>query len=138
MTQWPLLLGAAPLALAAWKDGKTHRIPDNCFKAVLGCAAANVIFGEMKLQEAGFGLAIIGAILLMFTCADSESIGGGDIKICAAIGALVGAFSGLLIVAAALTSMVAYSALRHKMTLPFAPFLFPVYIIFLILEMKVC
>lgn len=138
MTQWPLLLGVAPLAVAAWKDGKTHLIPNACVAAVFGCAAANVIFGHMNLLEAGFGLAIIGAILLLFTCAKSKSIGGGDIKLCAAMGALVGAFSGLLIVAAALTSMVVYAALRHKMTLPFAPFLFPVYIIFLILEMKAC
>jgi Flp pilus assembly protein protease CpaA len=136
MTRWPLLLAAAPLAAAAWKDGKTRTIPNACAAAVLLCAAVNVALGQLAPWEAASGLAVIGAVLLLFACADSGSIGGGDLKLCAALGALTGTVNGLLLIAAALATMAVCAALRRKKALPFAPFLFPLYLLFLILEMN--
>lgn len=134
---WALVLGAAPLAVAAWWDGRLRHIPNACTFALLACAVGNVFAGWVSWQQSLLGLFAIGGLLLLYATRPSmcDSIGGGDIKLCAALGALVGLTDGLVIIAGALIAMLLYAATTHKKTMPFAPFLFGAYTVILILEM---
>lgn len=140
MTAWPLLLALAPLAAAAWFDGKTRSIPNSCIAVVFLCAVANVVIGCLAPLAALIGFVSIGAILLI--CAigigDGEAIGGGDVKLCAALGALVGVMDGLVVIATALIGMVIFTAFRPCKSLPLGPFMLLAYSVILILELIKC
>lgn len=134
---WPLLLGAAPLAVAAWWDGKNRQIPNICILATLACAGTNVFTGWLLWQQAILGLLVIGGLMLICATRPStySAIGGGDVKLCATLGALVGLVDGLFVLAIALVAMLLYALVTRKKTLPLAPFLFGAYAAILIFLM---
>lgn len=134
-----LLIGAIPLAAAAWTDGRTGLIPDVIPVGVLLCGVLRVATGGLPLMEAAMGVVLVGFVLMF--CAlwrHRDGIGGGDIKLCAAVGGLLGPVPTLLAVAAALCALLLCGVFTRKKSMPFAPFFFPVYGLILCLEMIRC
>lgn len=133
------VLSLLPLAVAAWTDAESRRIPDACSAAVLVLGVGHAI-ALGRWMEAVLGAAVIGGLFLIGAVAldSGQAIGGGDVKLCAALGALLGAIPGLIMIATSLAAMLIYGGIRRCKSAPFAPFLFPVYVIFLILEVVMC
>ena len=78
-------------------------------------------------------MAAIG-IPLWLTAAKGGGIGGGDVKLCAALGALLGLEKMLFLLILALLSLTASGKLRKKRRLPFAPFVWGAFYILLVVE----
>ena len=78
-------------------------------------------------------MAAIG-VPLWLTAAKGGGIGGGDVKLCAALGALLGLEKMLFLLILALLSLTASGKLRKKRRLPFAPFVWGAFYILLVVE----
>ena len=128
------LLAFAPLAWAAVCDGMTRRVPNAAVSLLLVCGLGRVLCHEMTPQDALCGLLFLGLTLLLcaLLLSGGTAIGGGDVKLCAAAGFLLGPILGGLAVAAALLLLSAVGCARRTKSLPFAPFLLPTYLIFYI------
>lgn len=75
----------------AWNDWKTRRIPDQFVTAVFGAGIlAAAIFDEITILNRMSGLLIVSIPLLLLAFFVPGSIGGGDIKLMAAGGFLLG------------------------------------------------
>jgi len=119
------------LAIAAIVDLQWKVIPD--WLTLPGLAwtlLASAFLGRPRLGEALLGLALCGGVLLLMALISRGSIGGGDVKLVAMIGAMLGwrwgfgvfAFAQLCAAAFALCLFLAGRKGR-KDALPFGPFL---------------
>lgn len=83
------------VTIAAFFDIRSHRIPNwLTYPAwLLGAALAGLYFGWDGLVSSGLGFAV--TFLPMFLMFMGGSIGGGDVKLMAAVGALLGFPAGL-------------------------------------------
>lgn len=93
----------------------------------------SLIIAIIALSAKGITAFVEGIIILVFllllSCITHSSIGGGDIKLCAAIGMVTGIYSALFILIGALLLLILWAtARREKGALPVAPFLFIAYI----------
>ncbi len=83
-------LSAAVMTTAAVSDLRSHRIPNNLTypAAVAGLSLHVVASGWLGVKDSMLGLALGFGVL--FLCYMFGGIGGGDVKLAAALGALVG------------------------------------------------
>ena len=92
MGPMPLIFIALPvlLAVACYTEIRLHRIPNLLTYAgiVLGLGAAALTGGWTGLEDSAIGLALAGCVFLPFCL--MGVVGGGDMKLMAAVGAIVG------------------------------------------------
>lgn len=130
---WVNILAAAVLAVAAWQDGTTKKIPDYLIILLAVCGLAKLIWGGSLLSAlAGFAICGIPTLVLSISLKHGF-IGGGDVKLCAALGWLLGPVIGSMVILLALIGLSAYGLLWRQKVVPFAPFVFPAYLIMLFL-----
>jgi leader peptidase (prepilin peptidase) / N-methyltransferase len=88
-----ILLGAiAVLAYVAWVDYRTMEIPDKCHLVLIGLACLQMLGGvELPLAMRGWGLVAMSLPMLFVNRIKEDSFGGGDIKMCGAVGFFLGA-----------------------------------------------
>jgi len=122
-----------PLSFAALWDFRHRIIPDWTVFLIFSCAALNFAIGQTAFLPCAIGMAAIG-IPLWLTAAKGGGIGGGDVKLCAALGALLGLEKMLFLLILALLSLTASGKLRKKRRLPFAPFVWGAFYILLVVE----
>ena len=118
------------LAIVAWTDGICHEIPDNLIGVLIACGVAQNFWNGTVLQGI-VGCLICGLPPLFLAISLKRvSIGGGDVKLCAAMGLLSGPINGLLVILAALILLALYGLITRKKNtpIPFAPFVLPVYV----------
>jgi len=119
------------LATAGVVDLHRKRIPDRLTLPGLAWAlAASLFLGWPRLLDALLGVLLCGGIMLLLAVISRGSIGGGDVKLVAAIGASLGWRWGFGVVAfaqvsLALLALCLFIARRkgRKDALPFGPFL---------------
>jgi leader peptidase (prepilin peptidase)/N-methyltransferase len=125
---------AAILVYASVKDAKHRIIPNRIPAGILLIAIAKGIFipAGRPQQLLGFTVAAVFfvAIYLIF---NGKGLGGGDVKLIIALGAMAGFNYLLLLLLAASFSGLLYLFIRRKKDLAFAPFLTAGYILTLIL-----
>lgn len=96
---WALILGCLiPSAVVAWTDFRSHRVP-NVITLPMLCAglAYGAYTGQLSDALAGaFVLFVLG-----FVCFLVGGMGGGDVKLMAALGAWFGLYTGMAAVLAA-------------------------------------
>lgn len=130
---WPMLAACMPLAAASRWDVKTRTIPSKWMVLLFCCGGLRALLAHT------WWTAILGALVCGFPvlCVSITLtrgyIGGGDVKLCAALGLLLGPVDGYMVILLALIFLSAYGLLRRKMELPFAPFVFPAYIVVLLI-----
>jgi Type IV leader peptidase family. len=91
------ILYAAALIYAAVQDLKTHEIPDRAHIFLLLIATAALLYGGAtlyRIENMAFGAVMAGGPLLIAACF-SDGIGGGDVKLAAAAGLLLGLWYGI-------------------------------------------
>jgi prepilin peptidase CpaA len=111
----PTCLAACGLSLlAAVTDARSGTIPNTL---TLPALALGPILGALDAGLLGIGQALLGAVLSMlapyvlFRTSRGTAIGGGDVKLLAALGALLGARRGLEVQLAALLLLLGYGLL---------------------------
>ena len=119
------------LILIAYKDGKDRRIPDG-LTAGIGVMG---ILSELIVSEIGWGFRLLGAasvsgVLLLLCLVRPGCFGGGDVKLSAACGLVLGPERNLEAFAIAVLAAGGYVAvllalgkLRKDSQIPFGPFL---------------
>lgn len=125
------LLALLPLAWAAWCDAKTRTVPNATVSLLLLCGLGRVLLCEITPQAALCGFFLLGTPLLVAALflGGGNAIGRGDVKLCAAVGGLLGAVNGWLAVATALFLLACVTLVWQKKALPMAPFLLPAYLL---------
>ena len=119
------------LALAAMSDIQRKTIPDWITLPGLGWVlAVSVFLGLPRPAEAVLGAAVCGSTLLVLAVVSRGSIGGGDVKLMAVVGASLGwrwGFAALFFaqITAALVAgcLLVMGRKGRKDVVPFAPFL---------------
>ncbi len=119
------------LAVAALIDIHRKTIPDwLTFPGLAWVLVASAILGWPRLTDAALGVLFCGGALFILSVVSRGSIGGGDVKLMAMIGATFGwrwGFGILVFAQLAAVAVAAYLFLVHqkgrKDTLPFGPFL---------------
>jgi prepilin signal peptidase PulO-like enzyme (type II secretory pathway) len=96
-----VLLVTGLLVTVSLVDFQTRRIPNSLVLALFGWAVVQVIWlGQPTPVEAGLGLALAGGMFLVIALIGRGALGSGDVKLAAALGAVLGfplALSGLLL-----------------------------------------
>lgn len=110
----PILAAVVLAALAAIVDSRTGRIPN---ALTLPAAALGLVVhafsGRTELLSALVGLSLAGLVpFALFQATAGRAIGGGDVKLFAALGAWTGPFTGLRIELAAFVLLAAFSLVR--------------------------
>ncbi len=119
------------LAVAAIVDIHRKIIPDwLTFPGLAWVLVASAFLGRPRLTDSVLGVLFCGGALLILAVVSRGSIGGGDVKLMAMIGASLGwrwGFWVLVFAQLAAAAVAAYLFLVHrkgrKDTLPFGPFL---------------
>ncbi len=129
-----------PLMWIAIADAMKRTIPQAPLVLLVALGLARIIFqGWSCLIYAIVGLMVIGGPMLFLACflEHGNGIGGGDVKLCAAMGFLLGTTYALVMLIAALLLLAIYAILAGEKTgQPFAPFVllgYDLVLIFLIL-----
>lgn len=129
---WIYLLAGFILAAIAWQDRVSHRIPNYMIVLLLICGVARGLW-DKSFWCGVVGIIICGLPIFLLSMAPrSGEIGGGDVKLCAALGALLGPLYGYMVITLGLLGLSVYGLLttrRINTVLPFAPFVFPAYLI---------
>lgn len=125
-------LGLGPLAAAAWTDWHTRRIPDACVFLLASCGVLHVAVNGFPPGKALAGLLLLGGIFLLCGILAPASVGGGDIKLCAALGLLLGPLTGSVTLVITLLLGVIYGAVRGEKAVPLAVCILPAYLLILI------
>lgn len=89
------------------------------------CGLPVGLFGAQTWVQLGFGMFIAAtlfcmALVLQKWNSDKEFLGGGDVKLLAAIGTILGAYTAFVIFIAALSG-IAWYVLRREQRIAFAP-----------------
>lgn len=125
---WIHFLALGILAGVAWQDTISRMIPGKLLLLLFGCGVANAWWSGAWCT-AGLGLLVCGLPVLGVSLIPwGNEIGGGDVKLCAALGFLLGPAEGLMVILRAVFYLSVYGLLRRKQALPFAPFSFLAYI----------
>lgn len=124
-----LLLGAILLG-ASLEDGRRNTISNWWVASIFLLACGAIYVGDILPVTALSGVAVVGGVLL-FGAIQKGSVGGGDVKICAALGALCGGLTALVIIIYALVGMILVSKIRRVDKSAFAPFLFVGFLIYM-------
>jgi Flp pilus assembly protein protease CpaA len=126
-------LALVPLAAAAWWDGRARQIPDACVFLLAACGLMNFALSGRTLWDGLAGLLLLGGPLFLCGLFSPSSIGGGDIKLAAALGLLLGPLAGAVLLGTALLAGVMYSVVRQIKRSPLAPFVLPAYLLILMM-----
>ena len=121
------LLLCLPLGYGAYADIRTREIPDTVPVLILlaGLIGFSPLFSVM-------GLLVTGLPFLIAALCSGNGIGGGDIKLAAACGFVLGAWGGILQIILGLALAIIYAVVRaavsgmkieRKARIPLAPFL---------------
>ena len=130
-----LILAGVPLYLAAYQDTRKGIVYDRWWILMVLCAVAGTFMGYQTPFRLIYGFVVMGMPLLMYAVLDGgNGMGGGDVKICASIGAVVGMLSGYLIFLIALLFFLFFMLFTGKKHGPFVPSLFIAYIIYIIIR----
>lgn len=118
------LVATIPLTLAGWQDARKREIPLYSIVSLLILAVLRVVLREGTALSAVSGLLLIGGPLLLAAVLldDGRCIGGGDVKLCAALGALLGPLDCLILIALAAVLLAASALILRKKAMPLAPF----------------
>jgi len=98
LSELPLVLACAATLFAAWTDTRTGRIPN---LSTLPLLPVGLALGAVQGGFIGFGSAVLGCLLCfavpyaLLRFSRGTAIGGGDVKLFAALGALLGPHAGL-------------------------------------------
>ncbi|MEG2383049.1 MAG: prepilin peptidase [Oscillospiraceae bacterium] len=126
------------LILLAWiavSDSTKKTIPPVSVWLLFLAGAAQIIFLDGSFFVSAIsGLLIIGVPMLLLACVlNRNDIGGGDVKLCAVLGFLLGPVYALIVLMSALLFLVVYSMFAKKdVGYPFAPFVLIGYVLTLI------
>lgn len=119
-----------PLLAAGWADHRSRTIPDLCWVGLL-------ILGLFSPHSPLYGLlsavALGGLLLLGGVCIGG--IGGGDIKLCAALAVCVGFLQSVELLLLSLLLLYLFGRIARKHALPFAPFLCVSYLFYFFKEL---
>ena len=110
-----------PLSCAAVLDFRRRIIPNWTVLLIFCCAILNIAAGALTLQEAVLGTVVTGVIFLL-TAMHRNGIGGGDVKLCAALGAVLGLERMLFLTVLALLALVIGGKINKQDSMPLAPF----------------
>ena len=87
----PGLLITGLLVTIMLVDFQTRRIPNALVLALLGWAAVQLVWpGQLSLRDAGLGLLVGGGSFFLLALIGRGAMGIGDVKLAAALGALLG------------------------------------------------
>lgn len=115
-----------PLLWIAVNDAVKRTIPTAPLILLLILGIMRIIMaGLTSLIPAIEGLLLVGLPILFLSCymERGNGIGGGDVKLCAVLGLLLGAVNTLIIIVIALLFLIIYALLiGGKKEQPFAPF----------------
>jgi leader peptidase (prepilin peptidase) / N-methyltransferase len=76
----------------AWIDYRTMEIPDWCHLILFGLGCIQIGYGDsIALESRGLGFIAMSLPMFLSNLLRKDSFGGGDIKLCAASGFLLGA-----------------------------------------------
>lgn len=128
-----VFLSFFPLSFAALWDFRHRIIPDGTVFLIFACAMLNVALGQGTLLSCMLGAAVIGGPLWL-AASEEMGLGGGDVKLCAAMGALLGIEKMLAVLIAALLGLIISGKIQGKRSLPFAPYVWGVFYILLAAE----
>lgn len=127
------LLSFFPLSCAALWDFKRRIIPDWTVFLIFSCAALNIALKPTILLPSLFGMVAVGLPICLAATKWGE-IGGGDVKLCAALGALLGLEKTLTLLIVALVSLTISGKIRRQQRMPFAPYVWGAFYILLASE----
>lgn len=116
-------LALFPLTYAAVSDFRRRIIPDWTVITVLILAVLKVMLGLQSWRGAVLGLVIGLAPLTLALRSKGDGIGGGDVKLIAAMCALSGPISGILVLGITFIAAAITGAILRRRRLPLAPFL---------------
>lgn len=122
------LLILLPLTAAAIEDGRRRIISNWCPAALAMISLPRLITTPWNLLAA----LLVGGLLLLLALR-TDGVGGGDIKLCAALALTLGTADTLTVLLLATALLILFGISGGKRTLPFAPFLLPAYLIHLLL-----
>lgn len=125
------IMGGIVLGFTALQDAEEHTISNYSIALLFLCGAASILRCGSWLSAIA-GMAVCGfPILILSLVIRRGYIGGGDVKLCGALGFFLGPYLGILVILMALMIMSAYGLVRRKVNqlIPFAPFVFPAYLI---------
>jgi prepilin peptidase CpaA len=112
LAEAPLALACAVTLASAWTDARTGRIPNLLTLPVL---PLGMLLGAANEGWAGVGLSALGILLcfsvpyVLFRSSRGTAIGGGDVKLFAALGALLGPNAGLEVELASLVLLAVFA-----------------------------
>lgn len=112
----------AVLLVAAIEDAQHYTISNRWVVLVLILSLLRVVVGDYCLVTLLIGLIGVGGLMLIGAVL-TDSMGGGDVKLCAAIGGFYGVETAFLLIFLSLLSMIVVSKCRRVEQSPFAPFL---------------
>ena len=110
----PVALACAMTLAAAWTDARTGRIPN---LLTLPALPLGLGLGAIAAGWLGLGSAALGALLcfavpyVLFRSSRGQAIGGGDVKLFAGLGALLGTGAGLEVELASLVLLAVFALL---------------------------
>lgn len=117
------LAACFPLSYAAVRDAEDRIIPNRAVLLIALCALPRAVLeAGARISMLAGGLAL-GGTLLLAALIRKDSVGGGDIKLSAAIGLLFGVQTGALLLLTALLLLILWGTAVRVRVLPFAPFL---------------
>jgi prepilin peptidase CpaA len=112
-TLCPFMAAIASLLAAVW-DARTGRIPNSLTLPFIGLALIlNGANGARGLALSGAGLVVAAFVpVLLYRVSRGRGIGGGDVKLLAALGALLGPMKGLEVEFGAFVVLACFALVR--------------------------
>ena len=112
LAEAPLVFACAVTLASAWTDARTGRIPN---LLTLPMVFFGLCFGATNGGWVGLGSSLLGAALCfgvpygLYLTSGGSAIGGGDVKLFAALGALLGPSAGLEVELASLVLLAVFA-----------------------------
>ena len=124
-----------PLLWISITDFRNRTIPNIPLIIIVMLGVVQIITGFISFTYAITGLLCVGLPFLLLACRleGGCGIGGGDVKLCATIGFVLGPIASLMVISEALILLALCAFIFKKKELPFAPFLLFAYIVVIIL-----
>jgi prepilin peptidase CpaA len=113
-TDTPMLIAVAIAAVSAVSDARTGRIPNLLTLPSAALAlGVHALMGATALVSSVLGLCLAGLVpLALFYMSGGRAIGGGDVKLFAALGAWAGPAAGLRLELSAFVLLAAFALVR--------------------------